>query len=52
MDVKVDESVFMDGKIDLTKMGAVIYASGERCYYGLGPDLGVGFSIGNKFMKK
>jgi len=40
-----------DGKIDLERMGAVIYAPGSRQYYGLGPLLGPGFSLGSSLMK-
>jgi flavin reductase (DIM6/NTAB) family NADH-FMN oxidoreductase RutF len=52
-DVKADPAVLDgEGKIDLTKMGTVVFAPGSRRYYGLGPDLGGGFSIGKAFMKK
>lgn len=51
MDVKADESVLTDGKIDLAKMGTILYAPHARHYYGLGPDLGAAFSIGNALAK-
>lgn len=50
-DVKADEAVLTDGKIDMAKLGAVVYATGSRSYYGLGPELGPAFSIGNAYMK-
>lgn len=51
-DVKADPDILdADGKIDLARMGAVIYAPGSRQYYGLGPLLGPGFSLGGSLMK-
>jgi flavin reductase (DIM6/NTAB) family NADH-FMN oxidoreductase RutF len=51
-DVKADPDILdPEGKIDLVKLGTVIFAPGSRQYYGLGPLLGAGFSIGNAYMK-
>jgi len=51
-DVKADlEILDPDGKIDLEKMGTVMFAPGSRQYYGLGPALGPAFSIGKKYVK-
>jgi len=52
-DVKAAPGILdAEGKIDIEKMGTVTYAPGTRQYYGLGPSLGAGFSIGNAFVKK
>lgn len=45
-DVKVDEDAMRDGNPDPTRIKPVIYAPEDRHYYGLGADLGLGFSIG------
>jgi len=51
-DVRADETVLAQGeKIDIEKLGTVLYATGSRAYYGLGPELGPAFNIGNKFSK-
>lgn len=51
-DVKADPGILTDGKIDMEKLGVVVYAPADRHYYGLGPQLGAGFSIGNAYLKK
>lgn len=51
-DVKADPDILdADGKIDLVKLGTVIFAPSARQYYGLGPALGAAFSIGNAYVK-
>ena len=51
-DVKADAAILTDGKIDMEKLGTVIYSPATRQYFGLGPLLGAGFSIGNAYVKK
>lgn len=46
LDVKVEEVAMKDGKPDPTLVKPVIYAPEDRRYFGLGPSLGQGFSIG------
>jgi len=51
-DVKADPKILdSNGKIDMDKLGAVVFSPDSRSYYGLGPKLGAGFSIGKKYMK-
>jgi flavin reductase (DIM6/NTAB) family NADH-FMN oxidoreductase RutF len=51
-DVKADPKILdSNGKIDMDKLGAVVFSPDSRCYYGLGPKLGAGFSIGKKYVK-
>ena len=51
-DVKADPDILdSDNKIDLVKLGTVIFAPSTRQYYGLGPALGAAFSIGNAYVK-
>ena len=49
LDVKVEEAAMKDGKPDPTVIKPVIYAPEDRRYFGLGPSLGQGFSIGKEF---
>jgi len=46
LDVKVDEEALRDGNPDPTRIKPIIYAPEDRHYYGLGADLGLGFSLG------
>jgi len=46
MDVKVEEAGLRDGKPDAAAIKPMIYAPEDRNYYGLGPSLGLAFSIG------
>jgi flavin reductase (DIM6/NTAB) family NADH-FMN oxidoreductase RutF len=48
LDVKVDEAAMKDGKPDPLAIAPIIYAPEDRRYYGLGADLGLGFSIGKE----
>jgi flavin reductase (DIM6/NTAB) family NADH-FMN oxidoreductase RutF len=51
-DVKADPAILdSKGKIDLDKLGAVVFAPDSRQYYGLGAKLGPAFSIGNRYVK-
>jgi len=51
-DVKADAGILdPSGKIDIEKLGTVMYAPASRQYYGLGPALGAGFSIGAAWKK-
>jgi flavin reductase (DIM6/NTAB) family NADH-FMN oxidoreductase RutF len=53
IDVKAEEGVLdQDGNIDATKVQPVVYSPANRTYYGLGPAIGKGFSIGKDLMKK
>jgi len=47
-DVKADEAVMHEGNPDPARIKPIIYAPEDRHYYGLGPDLGLGFSIGKE----
>ena len=49
LDVKVDEAAMNDGKPDPTVIKPIVYAPEDRRYFGLGPSLGQGFSIGKEF---
>jgi len=51
MDVKADPEILTEGKIDMEKLGTVIFSPATRQYFGLGQLLGAGFSIGNAYMK-
>jgi len=46
LDVKVDEEALRDGNPDPNRIKPIIYAPEDRHYYGLGADLGLGFSLG------
>ncbi|WP_428565762.1 MAG: flavin reductase family protein [Solidesulfovibrio sp. DCME] len=48
LDVKVDEACLKDGKPDPVAISPILYAPEDRHYYGIGPDLGLGFSIGKE----
>ena len=48
MDVKVDEAAMKDGKPDPLLIDPIVYAPEDRHYYGLGANLGLGFSIGKE----
>ena len=48
LDVKVDEAAMKDGKPDPLLIDPIVYAPEDRCYYGLGANLGLGFSIGKE----
>ena len=50
-DVKADRDILQGDKINMEKLGAVVFAPGSRQYYGLGPALGAAFSIGNAYVK-
>ena len=51
-DVKADPAILDPvGKIDIQKLGTVTFSPATRQYYGLGPFLGAGFSIGTAFKK-
>jgi len=51
-DVKADPAILDPaGKIDIQKLGAVMFSPATRQYYGLGPLLGAGFSIGAAWKK-
>lgn len=40
-----------EGKIDLEKMGTVVFAPATRQYFGLGQELGPAFSMGNVYAR-
>ncbi len=46
VDVKGDESVMQDGRLDITKIQPPIYDPSRNRYYGVGRDLGRAFRIG------
>lgn len=48
LDVKVDEAAMRDGKPDPLAVKPIVYAPEDRHYYGLGTNLGLGFSIGKE----
>ncbi|WP_300157766.1 flavin reductase family protein [Solidesulfovibrio sp.] len=48
-DVKVDEAAMKDGKPDPKAIKPIIYAPEDRHYYGLGADLGLGWSLGKEY---
>jgi flavin reductase (DIM6/NTAB) family NADH-FMN oxidoreductase RutF len=48
LDVKVDEAAMKDGKPDPLLIDPIVYAPEDRHYYGLGANLGLGFSIGKE----
>jgi len=51
-DAKADAAILDPaGKIDMEKLGTVMFAPATRQYYGLGPSLGAGFSIGTVWKK-
>jgi flavin reductase (DIM6/NTAB) family NADH-FMN oxidoreductase RutF len=53
VDVKAEESVLdKDRSIDIERMDAFFYISGNRTYYKLGPYLGKAYSIGAGLQKK
>jgi flavin reductase (DIM6/NTAB) family NADH-FMN oxidoreductase RutF len=54
LDVKADEDC-LDASSefpDIFKVAPLIYDSGSRCYYGIGPRVGPAFSIGKALLKK
>jgi len=51
MDVKAEESMLdADGHVDLALLLPLVYAPGSSLYYGVGPVVAKGFSVGRKFM--
>lgn len=53
VDVKAEADVLdAEGKVDIERMGTVLYATSSRDYWGLGERLGPGFNIGSAYMKK
>ena len=48
IDVMVDEAAMKDGKPDPLLIDPIVYAPEDRHYYGLGANLGLGFSIGKE----
>jgi len=51
VDVKAEESMLdADGHVDLALLLPLIYAPGSSLYYGVGPVVAKGFSVGRKFM--
>jgi flavin reductase (DIM6/NTAB) family NADH-FMN oxidoreductase RutF len=52
VDVKADAGVLNEaGQLDAAKVLPVIYSPATRTYYGLGAEIGKGFSIGKEFLK-
>ncbi len=50
-DIKVDSSVFTDGKVDIKKVEPLIFSFGTKEYYGVANLLGRAFDVGKKFQK-
>jgi flavin reductase (DIM6/NTAB) family NADH-FMN oxidoreductase RutF len=46
MDIKIDETILVDGKPDMGKLKPFIYAPELRSYFAVGRELGKAFSIG------
>lgn len=50
VDVKVNEEMLNEKEIPNTdKIRPILFSGTDRCYYGLGNNLGIGFSIGREF---
>ena len=47
--MKADEEVITDGKVDLGKVGLVVFDTVERCYRSVGENVGTAWSVGKKF---
>ena len=49
VDIKADESVLSEGgELEIEKVRPILYAPGDRAYYGVGERLGEAFSIGRQ----
>ena len=48
VDVKADEAVLADGKVDIAKVDPFVFSPADRGYYRVGEFLAPGFAVGKK----